>query len=113
MKLIASRNYQRRATRLLSRDERAAAEAGIVARPQAWPVIPGTGGARKARIALRGRGKRGGDRIIYFFSLSADLVALPDVYARGAKEDLTHADKQDIRSAIQEIRDALRPDRAG
>jgi len=37
-----------------------AAGAEIVARPDAWPVIAGTGGARKVRIALPGRGKRGG-----------------------------------------------------
>ncbi len=113
MRVIASRNYERRAARLLSPEERAKSEAEIVARPDAGPLIAGTGGARKARTAMRGRGKRGGGRVIYYYYPSAPLVALLDIYAKGEKEDLTHADKQDIRAAIQEIRDAARTDGAG
>ena len=60
MRVVASRNYERRATRLLSAAERSRAEAEIIAAPAVWPVVPGTGGARKARIGLQGRGKRGG-----------------------------------------------------
>jgi hypothetical protein len=106
--IIAARGYQRRASRLLSPDARAAAEAAIVARPDAWPVIQGTGGARKARIGLPGRGKSGGARVIYFFSASPSVVAFLDIYAKNAKDDLTSADKRDIREAITEIRAALR-----
>ena len=78
-----------------------------MARPDAWPVIQGTGGARKARVRLPGRGKSGGARIIYFFSATPALIAFLDIYAKGAKEDLTAADKQAIRAAIAEIRAAL------
>ena len=113
MRIVAARGYERRAGRLLSPDERAAAEAEIVARPDAWPVIPGTGGARKARIAMRGRGKRGGGRVIYFYSPSAALVALLEMYVKGVKEDLSHADKKEIRAAIEEIRAALAAHSAG
>jgi len=52
MRVIATRGYDRRGARLLSAEERAAAEAAIVARPDAWPVIPGTGRRTQARIAL-------------------------------------------------------------
>jgi hypothetical protein len=105
--VIATRGYERAAARLLSSDARMAAEAVIVARPEAWPVIQGTGGARKARIGLPGRGKSGGARVIYFFSATPALVAFLDIYAKNTKEDLTSADKQDIRAAIGEIRKAL------
>lgn len=50
--VVTSRSCDRRAVRLLPPDARMAAEAAIVARPDAWPVIQGTGGARKARIGL-------------------------------------------------------------
>jgi hypothetical protein len=106
--VIASRRYVRAVVRLLSTDARTAAEAAIVARPDAWPVIQGTGGARKARVALPGRGKSGGARMIYFFSATPSVVAFLDIYAKGTKDDLTQADKQDIRAAISEIRAALR-----
>ena len=106
--VIASRQYNRAAARLLSADARTAAEAAIVARPDAWPLIQGTGGARKARIGLPGRGKSGGARVIYFFSPAPSTVAFLDIYAKNSKEDLTGADKRDIRAEIREIQDALR-----
>jgi hypothetical protein len=42
--VITSRNYDRRASRLLSQEARMTAEAVIVTRPDAWPIIQGTGG---------------------------------------------------------------------
>ena len=103
MQVIATRGYRRAAARLLTAESRAAAEAEIVARPEAWPVIQGTGGARKARVALPGRGKRAGARVIYFVLLARDVLFLLDIYAKNAKEDLTSADKQEIRRRIETL----------
>jgi hypothetical protein len=33
--------------------------------PDRWPVVAGTGGLRKARMRLSGRGKSGGARVLY------------------------------------------------
>ena len=55
------------------------------ARKNAWPMIRGTGGARKARAARGGRGKSGG------------VIYLLDVYAKSEKEDLTDAERREIR----------------
>jgi hypothetical protein len=65
MRVLATRGYDRRARRLLTAVERAAGELEIAVAPLAWPVIQGTGGARKARVAGGSRGKSGGARIIY------------------------------------------------
>lgn len=113
MRVIATHGYDRRAARLLTAGDRAAAEAAIAGRPEGWPVIPGTGGARKARVALPGRGKRGGARVIYFFSSGRNTLAFLDIYAKAAKEDLSSADKEDLRNAIAEILATLETDGAG
>src|ERR1700719_3201778 len=60
IRIVATRGYDRRARKLFSAAERAAAELEIALAPDAWPVIPATGGARKARAARGGRGKSGG-----------------------------------------------------
>jgi len=101
MRVIATRGYDRRAARLLTAEARAAAEAAIVARPDAWPTIPGTGGARKARVAVPGRGKRGGARVIYFVHVPGAALYLLDIYAKGEKDDLTNAEKHAIRDRIK------------
>ena len=38
----------------------------LIENPEAWDLIPGSGGVRKLRWGLAGRGKRGGLRIIYY-----------------------------------------------
>lgn len=109
MRVVAARGYDRRAAKLLAPRERAAAEAEIIARPEAWPIIQGTGGARKARARFGSGGKSGGARIIYFHAPSADLLVLLDIYAKREKDDLANADKKDIRDAIREIRRSVGP----
>lgn len=60
-------------------------------------IIPGTGGVRKLRWGLEGRGKRGGAGVIYFYH-SADLPLFAlTAYAKNEREDLTQGDKNDFR----------------
>ncbi|MCM0021754.1 MAG: type II toxin-antitoxin system RelE/ParE family toxin [Tagaea sp.] len=73
------------------------AEDGIAFDPFRWPVVQGTGGCRKARIALPGRGKSGGARVIYFFAAENGALVFIDVYAKNEKEDLSAGDKRALR----------------
>jgi hypothetical protein len=96
MKVVATLGYDRRARKLLTPTERAAAELEIALAPTAWPVIRGTGGARKARAARGGRGKSGGVRIIYFVVSRRGVIYMIDIYAKSGKEDLTDAERREI-----------------
>jgi hypothetical protein len=100
MRVVATLGYDRRARKLFSPLERAAAELEIALAPTAWPVMSGTGGARKARAARGGRGKSGGARIIYYVVNRKGVLYLLDVYAKSAKEDLTDAEKHEIRKLV-------------
>ncbi|MDR3418073.1 MAG: hypothetical protein P4L83_18010 [Nevskia sp.] len=53
--------------KLLDDEERAALVEHLAHNPSTGDLIPGTGGVRKLRWALEGRGKRGGARVIYFY----------------------------------------------
>ena len=103
MRIVATRGYDRRAQKLFTSTERAAAELEIALAPSAWPVIAGTGGARKARAARGGRGKSGGARIIYYVVTNKGALYLLDVYAKSAKENLSDAEKREIRNLIASI----------
>jgi hypothetical protein len=103
VKVVATRGYDRGARKLFTPAERAAAELEIALAPTAWPIIAGTGGARKARAARGGRGKSGGARIIYYVVSRRGVLYLLDVYAKSAKEDLTDAEKHEIRKLIAAI----------
>jgi hypothetical protein len=103
MKVVATRGYDRKARKLFTPAERAAAELEIALAPTAWPVIAGAGGARKARAARGGRGKSGGARVIYYVVARRGVLYLLDVYAKSGKEDLTDAEKPEIRKLIAAI----------
>ena len=48
-------------------------------------------------MARGSRGKSGGARIIYFVVSRRDVLYLLDIYAKNMKEDLTDAEKREIR----------------
>ncbi len=71
--------------------------------PSAGNVVPGTGGARKIRIPLRGRGKSGGFRVITFYSGANIPVFLIDIYSKRERENITQARKKSIRKSVLRI----------
>lgn len=64
--------------------------------PDAGDVMPGCGGLRKVRIAdpIRGKGKRGGIRVIYLHVPEAHVIFLMDGYGKGEQEDLSASDRK-------------------
>jgi len=65
--------------------------------PTLGAIVDGTGGVRKLRWAIPGRGKRSGARVIYYFhNESLPLLAL-DISAKNEKEDITEGQKKRFR----------------
>ena len=80
--IIETNPYLSEAERLMSEEEREAVVDLIADNPEAGSVIRGTGGLRKLRIPLRGRGKRGGGRVVYWFQSKGNPAVLLTVYAK-------------------------------
>ena len=101
--------YRRKAARLLSAEERSDLCDHLAENPDVHGIIPGLGGIRKARWGQksRGKGKRGGARVIYFFALSAHLIVLFDIYSKDEKEDLDNGDKKLLRERLEKIKGGL------
>ena len=74
-----------------------AVAAFLVDHPDAGDVIPGSGGIRKLRWAAKGKGKRGGARIIYLYLVVAARIYLMRCYAKNVKTDLTADEKKQLR----------------
>lgn len=54
----------------------------LMKNPEAGAVIPGTGGYRKIRVKLQGRGKRGGARVVYIVFREREVIELFNIYAK-------------------------------
>ena len=69
---------------------------------EAHRIIPRTGGARKARMSAKGRGKRGGYRVVYYFVLE-NTVWLLTIYDKVQKENLSPEEEKIIQALIEKI----------
>lgn len=81
-------------------------QALLMDNPEAGNVIKGTGGLRKLRFAdeKRGKGKRGGLRIIYYWRVSEDQFWLFSVYDKDEASDLTAKERAALKARLdQEI----------
>ncbi|MFP4165579.1 MAG: type II toxin-antitoxin system RelE/ParE family toxin [Opitutales bacterium] len=57
--------------------------------PAKGDLLRGTGGFRKVRMRLPGRGKSSGARVIYYYISADGVVYLVSLYAKNVQEDLT------------------------
>lgn len=72
-------------------------------KPTAGDVMPGTGGFRKMRWAnsRRGKGKRGGLRVIYYFLSLDHQIWMFAIYSKDEMSDLSPAEKKGLKAAIE------------
>ena len=88
------------ALHLLSRSERDAIVDLLANDPLCGVVVPATGGVRKLRVGVEGRGKRGGARVIYLFGGSDVPVFLLAIFAKNEKSDLTGAERNALGKSV-------------
>ncbi|HUE14911.1 MAG TPA: hypothetical protein VMR25_12150 [Planctomycetaceae bacterium] len=80
-------------------------QSAIMSAPKRWPVVPGTGGARKIRFSPTDwpMGKRGALRVLYAYFDEYKVVALGLIYPKRERENIDATQKKNIRKAIEEI----------
>ena len=83
--------------------ERGAIVDMVAANPEAGAEIQGAGGARKIRVAGRGKGKSGGYRVITFYSGRGLPVFLLAVYAKGERANLSKAERNELKGILSTI----------
>ena len=84
----------------LSDDEYAAMQQFLLVNPQAGDVIPASGGVRKLRWGVAGRGKRGGLRVIYLLRRRNDEVWMLTLYAKNVADNIPAKVLKKIKEAI-------------
>jgi hypothetical protein len=78
--------------------------------PEAGDLIPATGGLRKLRLGdtRRGKGKRGGLRVIYYWWDIGSQFWLFTVYDKDEMVDLTPLQRKGLKEMIKKELDARR-----
>ena len=75
----------------------------LMANPEMGDVMEGTGGLRKLRQPdpRRGKGKRGGLRVIYYWWLGGDQFWLFTVYDKDEADDLTAVQRKTLKQLLK------------
>ena len=80
----------------------------IAENPAAGVLMPGTGGARKLRVAGRGKGKSGGYRVVTYFAAPDVPVFMLAVINKGERGNLSKAEQNALRKELSAIADDYR-----
>jgi hypothetical protein len=80
--------FTRLVEKYLSDDEYAQLQQAIIADPEVGTVIPGSGGVRKMRWGVSGRGKRGGLRVVYFLRMRQGRIWMLTLYPKNVTDDI-------------------------
>lgn len=78
--------------------------------PDKGAVMPGCGGLRKLRVTdpRRGKGKRGGARIIYLHLPEVKRFYMLDIYGKDEKDDLAPDERKALRGLAEDLKREVR-----
>jgi hypothetical protein len=102
MIIIETSVFTRQVQELLSDEEYRELQMTLVNRPDAGTVIVGGRGLRKLRWTMRGKGKRGGSRVIYYWAAAQDQLLMLFIYSKSEHEDLTREQLKTLRKIVKE-----------
>jgi hypothetical protein len=86
---IETKLFTRLVQDYLSDDEYATLQQTLLADPEVGAIIPGSGGVRKLRWGVAGRGKRGGIRVVYFLRTRHGQIWMLTLYAKNVAENIS------------------------
>jgi mRNA-degrading endonuclease RelE of RelBE toxin-antitoxin system len=88
MEFIEATAFTKHVYEYLSDEEYSGLQSFLLQYPEAGKVVPGSGGVRKVRWAISGKGKSGGVRVIYYFKRQDDEIWLLTIYSKNEVENI-------------------------
>jgi hypothetical protein len=103
MEFFEAPAFTRRLSGYLTDEQYRALQHRLAAAPELGDVIQGTGGFRKLRWAdsRRGKGRRGGLRIIYYYFPADCQIWLMTLFGKDEASDLSQKERESLKNAIE------------
>ncbi len=105
--VVETAEFLTRSSKLMSDEQRARVVEMLARDPECGEILQGTGGVRKVRVALAGRGKSGGARVIYYFHSERLPVFALTVFAKNERANLTPAERNAMAAVVRAIKQQL------
>lgn len=101
MIFVETRAFTRRVAELLDDEDYARLQRYLAEHPDVGDVMEGTGGLRKVRVAMAGRGKSAGARAIYYHFVPQSHIAMLLIFAKNEQEDLSPEQRRALGKIIE------------
>ena len=101
MRIIETSVFTKRLMNLLLDEEYRKLQAEIVMNPEKGKLIVGSGGLRKIRWVIPGKGKSGGVRIIYYWAKAKEIILMLSIYSKNEQDDLSREQLKILKSLVQ------------
>ena len=102
MKFLETPIFTKAVLELLEDDEYKSLQVALMLRPEQGAIIPGSGGLRKIRWGIKGKGKRGGLRVIYYWDKKTESFYMLYIYLKSKKDDLSPDQLQILSQLVKE-----------
>ena len=89
--------YMRRSEKILDEEERDGIVSYLAVHPAAGKIMRGTGGIRKLRWSRKGKGKRGGVRVIYYFYNETIPLFLLTMFGKNERDNLSAEERNELK----------------
>lgn len=100
MVILETKLFTKQVVELLSEVEYRELQLRLVGNPDLGVKEPGTGGLRKLRVPVKGHGKSGGARLIYFWASAQDQLLMLYIFPKGSTAQLTQDQKKILKRIV-------------
>ncbi len=102
MVFVEFRGFSKRREDYLEDEAFRGLQNALLKTPKSGDVIKGTGGLRKLRFAAKGKGKRGGVRVIYYYLETKAIILLLLIYGKNYQDDLSTEEKKLLTKLVEQ-----------
>jgi hypothetical protein len=100
MEIYETSVFTKQITSLLSDENYRDLQRVLVINPLAGAIIKNSGGLRKLRWRIAGKGKSGGIRVIYYYVAADNKIFMLVAYEKSKKDDLTQKQLSSLRKLV-------------
>lgn len=101
MKFIETSVFTKKLKNLLFDESYRILQNELIKDPGKGRVIRGSGGLRKIRWILAGKGKSGGVRIIYYWLKANDIIIMLSIYSKNEQDDLSSDQLKILKTLVE------------
>ena len=101
MRFIETQIFTKQVQKLLTDDSYRMLQSALMFKPDAAPIMTGSGGLRKMRWNLPGSGKRGSLRLLYYWDSPEDIYMIL-IYKKTKQDSITPAQLKTLKKLVKE-----------